>query len=365
MILSTISQYLFRSISFGITLAVLMFLTLDLLIGFIQQISAVGKGDFTIGGALYYTTLTVPSRIFDNFPVSCVVGVMIGLGALAANSELVVIQSAGVSRLKIARITITTLLIWLLPMSIMGEFVVPPAKLMAESYRSTKLNKNVGLGVNTGVWIRDGNVIFNAVPMGNEYDKRKNNIIMNDVTVYELDANLEVIKVSKAKRAVHKGNSWDLFNLEVTSFVQSGVITEVIEKMSWPSRIEPEILSIADSRPKYLSIRDIIKYKAFQVDKANIPIKYDIALWSKFSYPLLVIATAMTGLPFLFGLLRSGGFGQRLLIGVMIGIVLYLVNRTLLNVGEVYHVHPVVVTALPSLIIMLLVMWHLNLQKNT
>ncbi|HHL32470.1 MAG TPA: LPS export ABC transporter permease LptG [Oceanospirillales bacterium] len=361
---STINKYIYKSISLGIVLSTVMFLALDVLIGFIQQINAVGRGDFTVGSAIYYTFLTIPSRIFDNFPVSSVVGVMIGLGALAANSELVVIQSAGISRLKIAGMTIVILLIWLVPMSLMGEYVVPPAKIMAESYRSTMINKNIGLGVNTGVWIRDGNVIFNAVPIDNGYSVANKNISMNDVTVYELDDKLQVVKVSKAKKAIHKDDSWELYDLEVTEFIDSGVTTRLIDKKIWPSRIEPEILSIIDSRPKYLSIRAILKYKKFQVNKEHIPIKYNIALWSKISYPLVVIATALTGLPFLFGLLRSGGFGQRLLIGVMLGIILYLLNRTLANIGEVFHVHPILVTSLPSAFILVIVLWYLQLQKK-
>ncbi|MCF6288509.1 MAG: LPS export ABC transporter permease LptG [Proteobacteria bacterium] len=357
---SMINRYIFKSISFGIILAVLMFLTLDVLIGFIQQINAVGKGDFTVGSALFYTLLIIPSKILNIFPVSSVVGVMIGLGALAASSELVVIQSAGVSRLKLAWMTISALFIWLLPITLMGEFVVAPTKLMAESYRSAKISKDIGLGIKSGVWIRDGNVIFNAKPLNNIYDSKKQNIEMSDVTVYELDEKLQVIKVSKAQKAVHKGTSWELFNLEVTEFVQAGVISKKIDTQIWPSRIEPEILSITHSRPKDLSIRDIIKYKKFQSGKQDIPIKYDIALWSKLAFPLLVIATALSGMPFLFGLLRSGGFGQRLIIGVMLGIVIYLLNSTLLNVGEVFKVNPFIVTTLPSILIIVCVLLYLR-----
>lgn len=361
---SILNRYIFKSISFGIILAVLMFLTLDVLIGFIQQINTVGKGDYTVGSAFFYTMLTMPGKILAMFPVSCVVGVMIGLGALAASSELVVIQSAGVSRLKLAWITILVLVIWLIPISLMGEYVVPPAKLTADSFKSAKTSKNIGLGIKSGVWVRDGNIIFNAKPYGNAYDSKKHNIEMNDVTVYELDEKLQVVKVSKADKAIHKGGSWELLGLEVTEFTESGVISQIIEKQTWPSRIEPEILSITHSRPKNLSIRDIIKYKEFQKNKQDVPIKYDIALWSKVVFPLLVIATALTGLPFLFGLLRSGGFGQRLLIGVMLGIVLFLMNNTLLNVGEVFKVNPFIVTTLPSLIIIFFVLFYLKAPKS-
>jgi len=362
-IFSTLNKYIFKSISSGLILSVLMFLTLDVLIGFIQQINSVGKGEFTVGSALFFTVLTIPSKIYEMFPLSSVVGVMIGLGALAARSELVVMQSAGISRLKIARLTILTLVIWLIPLSLVGEYVVPSTFLKAESYRNSKINKDMGLGANTGVWIRDGNIIFNAQPINNSV-KDKENITMNNVTVYELDDRLQVIKVSKAEKAIHYDNSWELYNLEVTEFVEAGVETQFIEKQTWKSRIEPNILNIASTRPKNLSIRNILKYKNFQEHKEGTPIKYDLALWSKFSFPLLVIATALTGLPFLFGLLRAGGFGQRLLIGVVLGIVFYLLKWTLLNAADVFSIHPFVVTALPSSLIMFVVLWLLHVQQK-
>lgn len=357
-------RYLFKNISQGIILAALIFLSLDLLISFIQQVNSVGKGNFTIGSAFYYTMLIAPSSIYNLFPVSAVVGLMLGLGALSANSELVVIRSVGISKLKIASVTMQTLLIWLVPVSLIGEFVAPTSKLMAESYKSTTVNKNIGLGVNTGVWIRDGNIIFNAMPTGNIYDIRSKDIIMNDVTVYELDDKLQVERVSKASKAIHQDDSWELIDIEVTEFIESGVATKKLDSKTWPSRIKPEILSITHSRPKYLSIRDILKYKKFQSQQENVPLKYNIALWSKIFYPLVAIATALTGLPFLFGLLRSGGFGQRLLIGVMLGVILDLLNRMLLNVAEVFHVHPVVVTGLPATVILVVVLLVLKIQNK-
>ena len=359
-----LNRYLFKSISMGILMAALMFLTLDVLISFIQQVNQVGKGDFTVGSAFYYTLLVIPSSIYNVFPVSAVVGVMLGLGLLSANSELVIVQSIGISKLKLASITIVTLVAWLVPISLLGEFVAADAKLLAESYRSTTISKNIGLGANTGVWIRDNNVIFNAVPTGNTYDIRNKDIVMNDVTVYELDESLQVEKVSKAKQAIHKQGSWELFDIEVTEFVELGVETKKYEKLSWPSRIEPEILSITHSRPKNLSIRDIIKFKKFHVDENKIPANYEIALWTKFFYPLVVISTALTALPFLFGLMRAGGFGQRLLTGILLGVVLDLSHRTLLNIGEVYNVHPTLVTVVPQSLILIMVLLYLKTQNQ-
>ncbi len=65
---STLNRYIFKSISSGLFLSVMMFLTLDVMIGFIQQINAVGKGDFTIGSAVFFTLLNIPGKIFGMFP---------------------------------------------------------------------------------------------------------------------------------------------------------------------------------------------------------------------------------------------------------------------------------------------------------
>lgn len=362
-ILSLINVYLFKNISRGIVFAILILLTLDILISMIQQLGAVGKGDFTIGSALYFTFLTIPRKIFDNFPVSSVMGLMIGLGSLASNSELVIMQTSGLSRLRIAIVTLFTLIVWLVPISLMGEYVVPKAHIVSESFRNAKLAKGVGLGINSGVWVRDGSVIFNAKPLNSIKDSRTKSVTLKDVTVYELDESLKVIRVSKAKQAKHSDNAWQLENIEVTEFVKTGVTTKTIPNQTWPSRIKPEILNISYTRPKYLSVRDIMKYKEFQKDKDHIPVKYNIAFWAKLSYPLIVLATALTGLPFVFGLVRAGGFGQRLLLGVMIGLILYLTNRTLQNMGEVFQMHPILITAVPSLFIIATVGLILSIRK--
>jgi lipopolysaccharide export system permease protein len=53
-------------------------------------------------------------------------------------------------------------------------------------------------------------------------------------------------------------------------------------------------------------------------------------------------------LAFVFGSLRTGGAGGRLMIGVIIGLAYYLASETLANSGQVFHLNPILVTWLPS-----------------
>jgi len=58
-------------------------------------------------------------------------------------------------------------------------------------------------------------------------------------------------------------------------------------------------------------------------------------------------------LAFVFGSLRTGGAGSRLMIGVGIGLAYYLVNEMLANSGQVFNLNPAITTSLPTLALML------------
>jgi lipopolysaccharide export system permease protein len=53
-------------------------------------------------------------------------------------------------------------------------------------------------------------------------------------------------------------------------------------------------------------------------------------------------------LAFVFGSLRTGGAGGRLMIGVIIGLGYYLASETLANSGQVFNLNPILVTWVPS-----------------
>jgi lipopolysaccharide export system permease protein len=52
--------------------------------------------------------------------------------------------------------------------------------------------------------------------------------------------------------------------------------------------------------------------------------KYELAFWSRIASQVSVLLMAALALPFVFGPLRSAGAGQRLMIGVMLGVVYFV-----------------------------------------
>lgn len=347
-----LSKYLFKTLSFGLVMAVLLLLAIDVLFNLIKELNDINSV-YTLGDVFFYVMLTIPSKIYEMFPVSVVVAVVVSLGALANGSELVVMMASGISKLKIASIVMFCVGVWLVLVLLLGEYVAPAGDQMAQQFRNEQVSKGKATSAANAIWLRDGDVIFRTNSMSKA--PGQNSYQLKEVTVFELHEK-KLKQVSEAQSAEFKNQQWILNGLKVSTFGDAGVSTHQFEQKQWDSRIQPEILNISTTRPKYLSIRDINKYQSFSGEKSELQSAYRIALWSKAAFPLLVLGTALCGVVVLFGQVRSGGFAQRLVIGIVIGVVVYLVNKTLLNFGEVYHVHPIWISVLPQSLLMVLLL---------
>ena len=68
------------------------------------------------------------------------------------------------------------------------------------------------------------------------------------------------------------------------------------------------------------------------------PGEFEKAYWARWFYPVNAIVLCLAVMPFAFGNLRSGGFGKRLFLAIVIGLGYFLVQRLAVDVAAVNHV---------------------------
>jgi lipopolysaccharide export system permease protein len=61
-----------------------------------------------------------------------------------------------------------------------------------------------------------------------------------------------------------------------------------------------------------------------------------------------VVIVTLLALPFVFGPLRTTGAGTRTVIGAMLGVVFFLITRTVENGGQLFGLNPALVGWLPT-----------------
>ena len=67
-----------------------------------NEVSDIGKGNYTFGHAVAWLAYTVPRRAYTMFPTAAVIGSLMGLGQLAASSELTALRALGLSRRRLS-----------------------------------------------------------------------------------------------------------------------------------------------------------------------------------------------------------------------------------------------------------------------
>ena len=98
-----IDRYIARAVISGAFFSVLVFAALFIFIDFVGELEHVGTHNYGVTQALWYVTLSTPERMYELSPSAILLGVLISLGSMAANSELVAMRAAGITIVRIIR----------------------------------------------------------------------------------------------------------------------------------------------------------------------------------------------------------------------------------------------------------------------
>src|SRR6202167_3044202 len=141
-------------------MAMAVLLTLVALCLFISEQSDIGVGDYSAADAFLFTFLNLPQQAFELLPIGAMIGALMGLGNLAAASELVVTRASGVSVWRIAWPVGLAGLTLALTMYAVGENVAPPLAQFAKREKTTSKLADVSFAGTSSAWVKDGNLIL-------------------------------------------------------------------------------------------------------------------------------------------------------------------------------------------------------------
>lgn len=340
--MNTLDRYIYRTVLVYTLMAMAVLTTLAALFVFISQQSDIGVGNYTAGEAFLFTFLNLPQQIFELLPIGALIGSLMGLGSLAAGSELVVTRASGVSVWRLAwPVGLAGLTLALLMYGI-GEYVAPPLAQFAKREKTTSKLADVSFAGSSGAWVKDGNLIL-RVQTG-EVDQA-----FGGVSLFELDGPNRLRSIQRADRiSVADPSHWRLQNVATTRFSADHVFSEVLKQVSMRSTVNPDFLGLAATDPGLLTLRGLESYiEHLRRNKLDTAV-YEIGFWSRIARLFAVIVVTLMALPFVFGPLRTTGAGTRTVVGVMLGVVFFLITRTIENGGQLFGLNPVLVGWLPT-----------------
>ena len=290
---------------------------------------------------------------YQVFPVSALLGALVGVGGLAASNELVAFRTAGISRVRLALAALAGTVLLMIPVMIMGEWVAPAAEQQARAYRLSELVGQPIIGGPRGMWIRDGEDIVNIQLPLLYADRGQQSVEFNDIVIYRFSDEIDLRSITRAESAAHNGDSWTLERVSEFRFDEEGAGVTHTDRENWTTEVKPELLDSAVTRPKLLSVRSLWGYMEYLGENGLDDRVYQAAFWEKAMFPFTVLALVLAGMPFVFGQARSQSVGVRLFFGMTLGGVFMIVSRAVQKFGAVYDLPPLLTITGPVLLLAL------------
>lgn len=323
----------------GMTLVVLVILLV--FFGFIDEMDDVGRGDYQLFDAFLVAVLSAPRYVFEVFPVAAMVGSLIGLGAMGTHGELIAMRGSGFSMRQIVMSVMKAGVVMMLLVFLFGELVAPASEQRGEQHRMEKMEQKVTLKSRYGFWARDGRTFVNIrtiLPGGG----------IEDIYIYEFDDDKLLTLSTYAERAEHRGDHWMLFGIRQSEVAKTGVSRRSLEQARWDSLLDPALLNAIVIQPTMLPIDELYRYIQVMRDNDQAATEYEVAFWSKLATPVATLVMLFMTVPFVLAHQRFVSMGQRIFLGVMLGMAFYMLNRGMSYVAVVYDLDPMVSALIPG-----------------
>jgi lipopolysaccharide export system permease protein len=343
--ITRIDRYLARAILAytGMVLAVLV--TLTSLFTFISQQDDIGVGSYDVRDAFVFTLLSMPQQIFELLPIAALIGGILGLGGLARDSELTVMRAAGVSPLRLGASAAMAGVVVLAVMWTIGEYAAPPADQYARQLKVFSKFSEFNAAGSRSSWSKDGPLMVNIRQQtaGNMF---------GGLFVFELGPDRDVRRIVRADRATDLGgNRWRLDNYAETRFLPGRAEAERDAAREVEANLNRDFVGLAVVSPDALPVRGLREYVDHLRRNGLESRAYEVALWARIARTASSVLVCVLAVPFALGPLRSSGAGARTVAGILLGVLYFLVNRTLENSAQVYDLDPLLAAWAPTLLL--------------
>jgi len=326
----TLRRYLASEIIVSTALVMLALLMLFAFFDLVDEMKDLGRGGYRMKNVALHVLLSVPTHVYEVFPIATLIGTLFALAQLVASSEYTVIRASGVSLWKLNGALVTVGALFAVVTFTFGEFLGPPAEQLAQRLRSLAMAGIVAQEFRSGLWIKDGHNFVNVGEVTPDVKLKR-------VRIYEFDADYRLHTLSFADMGTYLQNrTWALTGVVRTTFNETRAQVQHIDSVEWTSVLEPQLLSMLVVKPDRMSIWSLYSYTQHLRENRQRALRYEIALWTKAMYPVAVVIMMVLAVPFASFQKRQGGVGARIFTGIMLGISFYTLNRLFGSLALLY-----------------------------
>lgn len=329
----------------------LIFITLDGL----NEMHFIGRLDYTWKTLAQVVLLRAPEYTYQLLPICTLIGGILALSSMAARSELVVWRASGLSVRRMVAIIASLGMLLAFGAVLIGEAGIVRASQTSVKIKKAALHSNSYFDNGGGFWSRqllaDGTVrMINVRTLINATTP-------SDIRVYELTPDFalkNMVLAKTADAAAPSSGQWLLHDVQRLNF---GLNDSQVVVAQGEEHLAQLAMDWGENNVQVLRSQDqtMLAIPSWQLWQRIHSLKaegqrsrdYEIGFWQKLFYPLNILAMVLLTLPFAFMQTRKGGVGMRVMTGIFLGLVFFILSSMVQFLGPLLTYPPMVVAGAP------------------
>lgn len=293
--------YVVRTAFIAMIAGVLGLWLLQILFSYVLELSELSE-HYNAWAAWQRIWQKAPYFLLQFMPTGVLLGAVVGLGALASNSEIVAMQSFGLSTSRLVAWVLLPALCFVGLGLLVNEWVLPKSS----HHQDSALVSVDGYWARTQEGQRTRFVYVGKAQLSGRLD---------DMRLFDFKDGRLVFAMRVPSAKHEQGYQWRLSDPKV--LYPKGAIAQ--DEMVLP--IDKASIHLLVKAPDDMSISELYAHKALMNHQNTRSKRHELAFWQKLVSPFYVIALLLVACSFVFGSLRSQSLGFRVVLALLTGLI--------------------------------------------
>jgi len=327
-----------------LAMLVLVLQMLDLLSQAGDVLAYPGNGDTELWR---YVSLRMPQIISRFLPFSVLLGTLVTLATLNANSEVIAMKSGGLSAHQIlAPLMLASLGVVIISFAF-NERVVARATATLTAWSAANYGPiPTDRGVKSNIWVRDGEDLVRAGTISG----RGGQVQLRDIDIYDRHGD-RLVAVISAERGHQVSDGWQIEKVRIFDVVRG--TSRDVESMVIGKGIRPDQFTLSSVDADSLSLTELDEAIDTLRESGRPVTALEGALWHKITGPLSALLMPLLGSVAAFGIARSGKLFVRAVVGMALGFAYFVADNFALSMGNLGVYPPLLAAWAPFLLFLL------------
>ncbi len=332
--MSILFKYIARDIIKYFLIVLAAVIGIYIVVEFFEKIDNFYEVGLSIGRALYYFFLKIPLMVTQVMPVCILLAVIIALGLMNKNKEIIALRSGGIGVYYILFPVLSVGCLACIFQFLLSETIVPITYSEADKIWIGEIKRqSMVVSREKNIWIRGKNKIIHIKYYNADTKK------IYGITLNKFNSDFSMRGRVDAQKGVFKQDRWLLYDIMEQSFEKEEGIVKVSfhDKRVENLGILPNDLRHVIKKSDAMNFIELLKYVRKVEAEGYNPASYRVDLYAKFTNPFICIILCIVGV----GIAIKKGIREDMQANIVYGIgaaFLYFISHSFclsLGYGEI------------------------------